>query len=70
MSNATEAFWFMPIILATWEAEVGRTVVQGQPRQGVCKTPSQWKKTGVVVHTYNPSDSGNCKIGGLWSRMI
>jgi hypothetical protein len=24
----------------------------------------------VVVHTYNPSDSGNCKIGGLWSRMI
>jgi hypothetical protein len=25
--------WFMPIILATWEAEIGRIVVPGQPRQ-------------------------------------
>jgi hypothetical protein len=32
--------WFMPIILATWEAEIRRMVVPGQPRQIVCETPS------------------------------
>jgi hypothetical protein len=29
----------MPVILATWEAEIRRTEVQGQPRQIVCETP-------------------------------
>jgi hypothetical protein len=27
-------------ILTTWEAEIGRIVVQGQPGQIVCETPS------------------------------
>jgi hypothetical protein len=31
--------WFLPVILTTWEAEIGRIIVQGQPRQKVCKTP-------------------------------
>jgi hypothetical protein len=29
----------MPIILATWKTEIGRTEVGDQPRQIVCKTP-------------------------------
>jgi hypothetical protein len=29
----------MPVILTTWEAEIRRIVVQGQPRQIVCETP-------------------------------
>jgi hypothetical protein len=29
----------MPIILAIWEAEKGRIMVPGQPRQIVCETP-------------------------------
>jgi hypothetical protein len=31
----------MSVILATWEAEIGRTAVWGQSGQKVCKTPSQ-----------------------------
>jgi hypothetical protein len=32
--------WLMILILATWEAEIWRIAVQGQPRQLICKTPS------------------------------
>jgi hypothetical protein len=39
----------MPVILATWEAEIGRITVPDQSRQKiiiikVCATPSQLKK--------------------------
>jgi hypothetical protein len=30
----------MPVILATWEAEIQRAVVQGQHRKIVLETPS------------------------------
>jgi hypothetical protein len=29
----------MPLILATWEAEIGRIMIQSQPGQIVCETP-------------------------------
>jgi hypothetical protein len=32
--------WLTLVILATWEAKIGRIKVQGQPRQIVLKTPS------------------------------
>jgi hypothetical protein len=31
--------WFTTVILATWEAEIQRLVVRGQPRQRVWETP-------------------------------
>jgi hypothetical protein len=33
--------WLTLRVLATWEAGIERSVVRGQPRQGVRKTPSQ-----------------------------
>jgi hypothetical protein len=38
------ALGLKPIILAPWEAEIGRIIVQGQPGQKVYESPSQQKK--------------------------
>jgi hypothetical protein len=35
----TWAQWLTPIIPATWEAEIGKTVVKGQPEQKMLARP-------------------------------
>jgi hypothetical protein len=49
----------MSVILATWEAEIRRIVIQGQPRQKVSETPSLQKMLNVVVHTCHPIYAGS-----------
>jgi hypothetical protein len=48
----------MPVISATWEAEIRRIVVQDQPGQNISKIPSQQYKPGVVLHSFYPSYTG------------
>jgi hypothetical protein len=44
-------WWLTLVILATWEAEIGKIVVRGQPRQIIHKTPflKQPEQNGVEV---------------------
>jgi hypothetical protein len=45
----------MPIILATWEAEVRRIMVQSQPQQIVCETLSWKNPTQNMLNVNKPS---------------
>jgi hypothetical protein len=58
--------WYVPFIPTMPEAEIRRTTVQASTGKKVCKTPSQWKKMGLMVCAYYPSDGRKPKIGGLW----
>jgi hypothetical protein len=40
MENLTGRQWLTPVILATWEAEIGLMAVTGQARQTVQEIPS------------------------------
>jgi hypothetical protein len=48
----------MAVILATWEIEIRRIVVQGQPGKSSQRPHLKGKKLGVV-DTCHPSYSGN-----------
>jgi hypothetical protein len=37
----SQAWWLMPVILATSKAKIRSIVVGGQPRQKVCENPYQ-----------------------------
>jgi hypothetical protein len=50
--NTVRHQWLMLIIPATWEAEIRRILVQGQPMQMVYKTPppsNNQSKNGLEV---------------------
>jgi hypothetical protein len=58
-------WWLTAVILATWEAEIRRTLCGDQPRQKVHKTPiSANKKLGMVAHGCHP------KFMGSISRIV
>jgi hypothetical protein len=60
----------MPIILATWEAEIRR--ITGS-RPALAKmfgdSISMEKKLGMMAHTCCPSYERKCKTGGYLSRL-
>jgi hypothetical protein len=65
-------WWLTLVILATWEAEIRKTSVDGQPRQKSLQDPIPMggkKKLHMVAHTYHPSYGGKCKIVGSLSRL-
>jgi hypothetical protein len=50
--------------------EMGRIMVQGQPRQKSLQDPiSTERKLDMVIHAYHPSNGTKHKIGGTWSRV-
>jgi hypothetical protein len=42
-------WWFTPVILVTWEAEMGRIAVRGQSMQIVCETPHLQNNQSKIV---------------------
>jgi hypothetical protein len=60
----------MPIILATWEAEIRRILVQSQPGQKMFARPHlNGKKLGMMTCACHPGDRGRHKIGGSQFRL-
>jgi hypothetical protein len=56
--------WLVPLISATWEAEIGKIAVQGQLGQKVRETPIFINKPHVVLYAGDPS-----YMGGIGKRI-
>jgi hypothetical protein len=57
-----QCWWLTAVILATWEAVIGRIVIPSQPGQKIHKTTSQQqKKLGIVACTVIPATAGSIK---------
>jgi hypothetical protein len=54
-SKIPKWWWLMPIILATWEAQISRTEVGGQTGQTVPKTPSPKNNQSKMDWRYGSS---------------
>jgi hypothetical protein len=64
------SWWLMPVIFATWQAEIGSITVQGQARQIVQETPpiskiTTAKQTGRVAQV---AECLLCKYEALSSK--
>jgi hypothetical protein len=53
-----QVWWLIPVILLTWEAEMGRITVRGQPEQKVHAISSKSIKAGRGAHACHPSYIG------------
>jgi hypothetical protein len=60
----------MSVIPATWEVEIGKIKVRGQPRKNVFKTPISANKQGVVTHVCNLIYAGGGDLEDLHSRLV
>jgi hypothetical protein len=58
----------MPVFLATWEAEIGKIRVSGQPGQKSFQDLISKEKAGYAACTCHPSSGGKHKVGRSWSR--
>jgi hypothetical protein len=58
----------MPVIPVTWEVEIGRILVQGQPGEKVSETTSQ-PISGSLQHVLVISAMKEAQVGGSWSEV-
>jgi hypothetical protein len=59
-----EVLWLMPLITATWEPEIKRTMIRGHPRENVNEVPPQpisqaWRVIPMIPATWEAQAGGS-----------